>query len=63
MSVVSLYWPDMAGSAILAVFKGASTSVQVLCTGIEAVMVLTLIILTWRALYWSYPGCKSCLES
>ena len=42
---------SIAGSAILAVFKGVSKSVQVLFHGIEAVLELTLTILKQRALY------------
>ena len=45
--------------------KGVSKSVQVLFDGIEAVMVVTLMILTMRALSWlpSFPPRTSLAEA
>ena len=47
-------WIDSSRVCDSGCFKGLSKSVQVLFNNIEAFMVLTLIILKWRAL--SRPG-------
>ena len=55
--------PWLIRACYLGSFKGVSKSVWVRLNGFLAVMVLTLIILKWRALFIDLRFYASCLEA